>query len=247
MKKKFSKFKNSRFIPFLKSAYSNVHAIKKNIAIKKGRDLVFIWIPKTAGTSIYNALNESFGMQKRKNYKEFLSFPNKGAVTFGHIYYNDLRALGVVSDDYHDRAYKFCFVRNPYDRAVSLFNYLKKIKFIKNNLEFENFLDDVYLKRPSIGLFNTFGLSQTNPQCDWIFDDNNNLLVDEIFKLEEIEKFSKITLDKFNTKIDLNKKYNVSSNNLKLDDFIHNKSIIEKIENIYGRDFDFLDYKRIYG
>ena len=175
-------------------------------------------------------------MQKRKKYKDFLSFPNKGPVTFGHVNYNDLRFLGVVSNDYHSRAYKFCFVRNPYARAVSLFNYLKKIQLISKNIEFENFLDDVYLRRPSIGLHNTLGLSQTNPQCDWIFD-GDQLLVDEIFRLEELEKF--------NTKVNLDKKYNLSSDNLTFDKFIDNRSIIEKIEQIYSRDFDVLDYKRI--
>lgn len=220
--------KNSRFVSFLKSDHSVFHTLKKYCS-KKSKDLIFIWIPKTGGTSIYNALNESFGMQKRKKYQEFLSFPNKGAITFGHVYYNDLCFLGAVSKDYHCRAYKFCFVRNPYNYAVSLFNHLRKIQLIKNDVDFENFLDDVYLKRPSIGLFNTFGLSQTNPQCDWIFDDKGNLLVDEVFKLEEMENSLKTILDKFNTKTDLSRKYNVSSDKLTFDDFSSNQSIIEKL------------------
>ena len=113
--------RNSGFYFFLKTVVSSFKGIKLNQKIKKP-DLLFIWIPKTAGTAIFSALNLAMGMQKRKGYLDYLNFPNKGCVTFGHVYLLNLLHLDIVSKKYFDSAYKFSFIRNPYHRAISLFN-----------------------------------------------------------------------------------------------------------------------------
>jgi len=53
-------------------------------------------------------------------------FDNQGQVTFGHLFYRKLRKRGVVSRDFDRSAFKFCFCRNPYDRAVSHYFYVRK-------------------------------------------------------------------------------------------------------------------------
>lgn len=235
--------KNTRFSILLRTIWSHINSLKINSKLSN-KNILFIWIPKTAGTSVFKSLNNNLDMQKRKRQKEFLSFPNKGAVTFGHVSYSNLLALGAVSQEFHLNSYKFCFVRNPYKRAVSLFNYFIQEKIIDHDLEFEAFIDLVYLNRPPIGLYNRRGISQSNPQSDWIFGNNNKLLVDDIFKVEEIEKFYSLIEKKYKKKI-IKKISNESKKIISFEDICQKNSVLKKIELIYSRDFDLFGYDRI--
>ena len=210
----------------------------------KGPNIVFIHIPKTGGTSIINELESKIGLQLLRKTSQFLTFTNKGPVSFGHVSYLNLLRLGIINNDFHKSSYKFCIVRNPYHRAVSLFNYSKDIKIIDRNIDFEHFLDDVYLKRPPIGIYNHLGISQSNPQVNWILDSDGKFLVDDIFKIEEVQKLIDTFKKKFNINLDI-KQYNQSNKHITFEEIAEKKSLIEKIEIIYGRDFELLGYKKI--
>jgi len=85
--------------------------------------------------------------------KNFAQFQNKrnGTVSFGHLSINKLLSLGIIDKEYFDKSFKFAFVRNPYDRLFSIYNYLKKI-ILNNNAsplnkkisEYKNFREFVY-------------------------------------------------------------------------------------------------------
>lgn len=228
-----------------KCVCSQFIAFKRNYELK-GEKIVFVWIPKTAGTTIFNALHESLGMQKRKSRELFLSFPQRGAVTFGHVSYLDLLALGVVSNDFHESAYKFAFVRNPYDRAISLFNYFKQHKRIDDKLTFSAFLDNVHLSCPPIGIFNVSGISQANPQANWILSaGGGGWLVDDIFKVEDLETFALSIFKKYQVKLNLDWNLNESDKVINFESIKTDLTVLRKIEFLYARDFDLFGYKKI--
>ena len=133
------------------------------------RDILFIWIPKTAGTSIFSSL-EKQGMGKLKTPELYKKFDNKGMVTFGHVKHLFLLKNAYISQEYVKNAYKFAFVRNPWDRLASLFFYYKKEKIIiPQDMTFERFCYLVYeSKIPPVGEYNRRGLSQCNQQIDWL-------------------------------------------------------------------------------
>jgi hypothetical protein len=84
---------------------------------------VFIHIPKTAGLYIQEALGLEilrYPTRAKKNFRQ------TGMVTFGHQKYERLRRIGVVGDDFDRSAFKFAFCRNPFDRAVSHYFYVRK-------------------------------------------------------------------------------------------------------------------------
>lgn len=179
--------KKLRRISYERSRLSLIHSYLRSLGT---RNAVFIWIPKSAGTSILNALNV-YGLSKLKKIR-FLKyyFPQKGMVTFGHINYPQLIKNGYVSRKFDRTAYKFCFARNPYDRAISLFFYLKKNR-IKTDISFLDFCRK--LERDGcedIGLYNYNGWSQCNPQVRWI----ENMKMDFIGKFESLEKDFQILL-----------------------------------------------------
>jgi len=238
-----SGIKDSRLSVFIRTLRSLVYSF--GTRSPKYPDLVFVWIPKTAGSSVYNFLKNELGAKKLKKQKEFLAFSNYGPVTFGHVSYNDLRVLGSIGNKFHNSAFKFCFVRCPYARAVSLFNYLRSDKSgfrIPTNLGFDEFLDLVRTKRPPIGLYNSYGISQANPQTDWLIGIDNEILVDYIFRVEEMEQFKQEFKKSFGVSFDMDIKLNKSVGEFKLDDVFASKDLMEKIELIYDRDFEVLGY-----
>jgi Sulfotransferase family len=124
--------------------------------------ILFIWIPKTAGTSIADHYRLKIYLD---NYREF---NNDGNVTFGHIDVKLLLRAGVISKDYWEQAYKFTVVRNPYDRFISLYNDFKRSGRIDSRvteLRFAHTLQNV-TRKP--GLYNTLDFSQCASQMDWI-------------------------------------------------------------------------------
>lgn len=153
---------------------------------------LFIHIPKTAGMTVFsNVLNldRSFGWflgdsTKKGEDVELKKMKTSGGVMLGHISYKEALKENILNKDFFNHSFKFCFVRNPYARLVSLYKYHK----IKINLDllFNEFVELLYqeykLKRiPPVGLYNikTFDKksnlyhkeiygNQYNQMIDWI-------------------------------------------------------------------------------
>jgi len=204
-------------------------------------NMVFIWIPKTAGTSVFSWLETNVNMLKLKHPVQYKNFANRGAVTFVHVHYQSLLRAGHVDRNYSNKAYKFCIIRNPFDRAVSLYYYFVKISLYSG--EFIDFLSDVRLKRPPIGAYSEYGISQANPQIDWIMDENGEFVVDEVFSIEDLKLFEATIM----------KKYNLPDNALiqhknkterPVDLLRVHSEAIPMIQEIYMRDFEVLGYDK---
>lgn len=165
------------------------------------------------------------------------SFPQKGIVTFGHVDYRALLDSGYVSHDFDRSSFKFCFSRNPYDRAVSLFFFLKRINRINQDWSFLIFCrylrDNGY---QDIGLYNSNGLSQCNPQIKWV--ENNS--IDYYGKVETLED----DLNKILSALDLppaSPPHANSTSHMNSREYYcrESKNIIEMI---YEKDFQFFGY-----
>ena len=126
----------------------------------KNQNIIFIWIPKCAGNSIESVLNLQHQVKQYNQPNWKYSFKNDCDVTFGHVDIELLLKENILSSNFYNNSFKFCIVRNPYDRAVSLFFYCKldqkyaikswieylyknKHNIPKNNLINETWFDDV--------------------------------------------------------------------------------------------------------
>jgi hypothetical protein len=140
---------------------------------------IFIHIPKTGGTSI---ADPAYADMKRGALVEFLG-PGD-IVQQGHV-----RAVGLrdqLGDDW-DHFFKFAFVRNPWDRLVSLYHYFLQ--------------DDEKIKSPlgrriaCCGSFiefckqlNTLDLDpHFDPQVSYLIDYEGNLLLDYVGRFESMD------------------------------------------------------------
>jgi hypothetical protein len=157
--------------------------------------------------------------------------------------YEILVSNGYISSDFDRRSFKFCFVRNPWDRLVSLYFYLKKIGFIHKNKKFRTFLyeieDDAL---PRIGLFHTKSrvLSQCNRQLDWITDANGRIFVDFIGKYESIDSDFRTLCDKLEIHRDLPRR-NITPHSHYSE--YYDQKTRRIVEKVYAQDIEYFGYR----
>jgi hypothetical protein len=205
--------------------------------------LIFIHIPKTAGTSI----RESFNITVYDRIPEFENnvfsqyfyefCRNNERITFAHV---DFSMLPVPKND----TYRFCFVRNPYDRAVSCFLHYGvlnnqfhgiAIKEKKNlRLAFTEFCELILKGIEPIGLENINGLNYCNPQYKWIEYLDMNFIGEVEMIEEDIEKipFDHKPLNHLN-----------SRRVLDIKDYYTDETT-EMVREYYKEDFKRFNYKR---
>lgn len=156
---------------------------------KPWKKVLFIHVPKCAGSFIMNA----YDLDKLKLSDEVMYDNITGnGVTAQHRNINTLVNKNIITTDEWNNFYSFAIVRNPYDRAVSLFHYLKRIEAnnqtnLTNRKTFKEYIMHVYDNRhliPEVGLSNVItrhGIrSQWKPMCDWIPE-----YIDNVYRLED--------------------------------------------------------------
>jgi len=141
---------------------------KKN---KKG-PFIFIHIPKTGGTSI----NRAFEFPKADPTLKIKK----------HYYLADIKKR--IAPQIWEQSFKFCFVRNPWDRLYSHYRYRVRRKLIKADHFYDSFkawLTYHLQENPNKG--------NLCPQIEWIRDDQGQIDMDFIGRFERLEEdFQKI-------------------------------------------------------
>jgi hypothetical protein len=198
-------------------------------------DAIFIWIPKAAGTTIYESLGKP---PKFKSPTDLLfKNPNKGLITATHLDYAKAVRKGYIDSDFFEKANKFAFVRNPYERAISLYEYHRKMGFINDKLTFEGFLSWLFHHPPNdIGLRIRYGLSLCNPQTRWL----ENIQLDFLGRVENFDAdIQKLAAD---SGIQIN--WKGIKNQSERADFwtYYNQTTIKLVNAIYKEDFDNFGY-----
>lgn len=212
-------------------------------SIGLNRDAVFIWIPKSAGTSLYNSL-EKLGCPKVKELRFIPKrFAQKGLVTFGHMDYLGLIEAGHVSREFDQRAKKFAIVRNPYDRATSVYFYIrdrhKHFALWHKTPSFEEFLELVEAGfHERIGLYNERGMSQANPQVAW----TKGIALDYIGRVEAMGESIKAISDLLGKEIAEARWDNKGSKPPRAE--LYDKRTRYLVDKIYDEDFQTFNYSR---
>lgn len=219
-------------------------------SINHDKKAIFFHIGKTAGIFIRNSLSEYYNFNlyllKRPDHIEYcntdmrlnnnLTFcTNKGIVQYYKTsdYLTDFMDM---NDSKWEEYFKFCFVRNPYDRAVSGWNYLMETE--KLNIDF-----DKYLKMKNIVSENEYWHVFLS-QYETILDSNGKVFVDFVGKFENLEEdFQKILKKCGFDKITHKNKF-VNRRNKDNYKKYYTQEALDIINKIYEKDFEFFCYKK---
>jgi len=127
--------------------------------------LIFIHVPKTGGTSVAAALEFPLPDPQQKIAK----------------HYTALTIRQFLPPEIWDNAYKFAFVRNPWDRLYSHYQYRKKRnKLRKGTFQDLSFAEWVQENIPEKAPGNL------QPQYQWISDENGVSIVDFIGRFDRL-------------------------------------------------------------
>jgi Sulfotransferase family len=141
-----------------------------------------VHIPKCGGQSIEHMFLADLGlawkdkpnllMRKRRNAEQ-------GPPKLGHLIATDYVSCGYIEASLFNAYYKFSIVRNPFNRVQSAYNYLG----FRDLVSFSYFVNNIVASN----LKNKDGWFWfLRPQVDFILDKNQQLLVNEIFKIENL-------------------------------------------------------------
>lgn len=205
------------------------------------RKMIFIWIPKCAGTTI----SKHFNLERQVGNEGFnYSFNNNNNVTFGHADINILINKKILSKTFYQNCFKFCVVRNPYDRAVSLFHYQK----LNDKFSFDDWINYLYNNRDTIPKNTDRNLvrktinNQWNLMSSWIPHD-----IDKIYFFEDgISNIIKSIV----SEIQGNEKprnvitYNTSKHKDYREYYKTNPKTAEYVYEIYEKDFIRFNYNK---
>lgn len=128
--------------------------------------MIFIWIPKTGGTTFTSWMHPEMKVYTQPPYCFDLVYTAE--MSFGHACPKELLRNNVIPKSVWDSHVKVAIVRNPYDRFVSLYHDFKRTGRIDNRLTQMQFARAILEMNPKPGFFNSDGLSQCALQVDWL-------------------------------------------------------------------------------
>lgn len=182
---------------------------------------IFIHIPKTAGTAVASCIMDDVSRDH---------FPQ-------YVYQQANR-------EFFKKAFKFAFVRNPWDRAVSMYSYLKT-KGVKgevdkyfNNLfnneidSFEKFIS--YLEEFGIDNFTLF-----QPQSFYLLDYKNEIAVDFVGRVESIDADFSYIKRQLSLNANLEQKNKSMRNNYTE---YYTPELINRLADLYWKDIKYFNY-----
>lgn len=202
--------------------------LKRCIETYKKRGVIFIHIPKAGGTSVAYAL---FGKRA------------------GHFYAEEV--LNFTGEKVFNRAYSFAIVRNPFDRLVSAYHFarqggskegaIKNKKFYSNEMfnDFPSFVTQWLVHQDPLSIEIVF-----RPQYLFITNQQEQVIVNYIGKLEEIQKSLTIVEQAIGVSFPIEWKNKSSHLNYKT---YYNAELEELVYNYYKLDFELLGYNNRIG
>jgi hypothetical protein len=226
-------------------------------SINHDKKCIFINIPKTGRTYISNALTKHYGFTEYLNVgndNTFFADKHRGII---QIFQSpDVNAkIGMDSEKWNNY-FIFCFVRNPYDRAVSGYHYVMKThkKMHDINMKYKNGSNtSVTISHHP---FNTFMQMNANTISNYTYihthqsqttnmiDNDKQFVVDFVGRFENLENdFVKVLMQiGFVENEIVHDKTKLNESNHGDYKTYYDQQTLEIVNNLYADDFDRFGY-----
>lgn len=197
---------------------------------------IFVHIPKCGGSSIESVLWPG----ERTEADLWMGFTSKYGNQYQsgglqHLFATNI--VKAVGEDIYESYYKFSFIRNPWDRAVSQYSYMTERDDLREYIgmpekcSFKKYLDLITHKEHV----------QWAPQYKFITDGNGELIVDFVGRLETIWRdfgvvANRIGLERY-TLPHANKSARRATNSY------YDEESIEMVRYFYARDIALFGYE----
>lgn len=195
-------------------------------------NLIYVHITKTGGTSIrqsmkFNHINKELGQRK---------------------HYTSKQIIEIVGEQAWNRAFKFSFVRNPFARMVSLYQYERKMNLGESNhynrLIFNQNPDVNYREWLLDLLENRNG--DANPrnletQKRYLQNNKGKVELDFVGRFESLEYDFNRLCDQLGVDVELKHLNKSAENSSKHRDW-YDRGSKNLIENYFKEDLDYFDY-----
>ena len=198
---------------------------------------IFVHIPKTAGSSIENVIWPLESDRVVENLWLGIIKPYRNKYqTDGLQHLTSSQIKTEVGTDVFNSYYKFSIIRNPWEKAVSQFIYMKKRKGLRRFIgmnkwsSFKKYLNLISKKEHA----------QWMKQVDFVYDENGMIMVDKIIRFENIEE--EFQLMRQHLGIPYIKLPHVNKSKRKHYTKYYNKSTIQIVSDLYKEDIEAFNY-----
>jgi hypothetical protein len=227
------------------------------ILINHDKKAIFIHIPKTGGLYVEAILNHYYGfinyglfnllrpdhnlICKNNDNSKHKTVCNKEIGFLKYVKTSDyLNSYIDMTHEKWNKYTKFTFIRNPYDRIVSGWNYCNKLT--GKNEEFEEVLNKSIEDIGDIGYTHIF-----MEQYKHIIDENDECFIDIIGRTEYLDEDLNKILEYIGFTILHKPNKNINKfNHEPTNSIINSQELLNKVNNICINDLELFHYKKIH-
>lgn len=214
--------------------------------ISENYNFIFVHIPKTAGLSVTDAFGKYGRPRGRSLWRSIsrrLPVTEKPGRAHFRVHEPASTMISKITRPVFDRFFTFSVVRNPFDHAVSHYEYMKQFR-IKSTAEkvakmsFQEYLE--YRSKPPF--WNDTIFARMPAQCYYLTDKNGNIVVDRLVYFENLN--SELTQLAGDLKLpDFQLRHvNKTKADRKAFHTYYNDQTASLVRKIYAPDFDALGY-----